>query len=166
MSDYTEFFLNGRSWDIELECIEIYHPSMTETIRIVRNATKGLTVTHEDGLSYFYTYYPLKVELSERANDLDNKMTIVVGDLGELIPLEIDRIRQADTFTTKPTFNYRLYSSSDLTSPMLGPLNLKIQTITMSKEGATMEIAAPSLNINKTGEYYSITRFPTLRGFL
>jgi len=166
MSKYTEYFLNSSSAIVQLELIEIIHPNFSKTYRIVRNATLGITVKLEDGNYYTFNYCPLQVSLSNEQNNLDQTITIQLGDLGEIVPLELDNVNAANGFGIKPILKYRTYRSDDLDNVLNGPFILEIKTFSFTRDGANFEAKAPSLNINKTGEMYSIDRFPMLIGTL
>ena len=163
---HVEFFLNARAAVISIECLEISHASFSKTYRIVRNSTRGLTVTHEDGLEYEYEYYPLKLENLGARDDLDSGFAVNIGDAGGIIAGEVARVLADDSSLEKPCVTYRAYRSDDLSRPMDGPRRLQITAASYKKEGATFEAKAPSLNINRTGEHYRMDRFPSLRGFL
>jgi hypothetical protein len=66
----------------------------------------------------------------------------------------------------KPIVTYRTYRSDDLSGPLAGPYRFEVANIAFQKEGATLTCGAPRLNLNQTGEPYSMDRFPMLRGFL
>lgn len=166
MSVYSEFFLNSSSAIVQLELLEISHPNFTQTYRIVRNAVDGVTVTLEDLSVQTFNYYPLKITRAGAKEDLDSGIRVDLGDLGEVIPPEIDAISTAAGFGTRPVVKYRTYASNDLTAPLFGPLVLEVETFSFSREGSSFEAKAPSLNVSKTGELYKIDRFPMLRGFL
>lgn len=166
MSDYSEFYLNSKSSIIQLETLEISHPNFTKTYRVVRNATLGLTATLETDETVDFDYYPLRISGSETRDNLDFSIKVDFGDLGEIIPTEIDEVSDANGFLTKPLVVYRTFRSDDLTKPLYGPLALEIGAFSFKREGASFEAKAPSLNINKTGEIYSFDRFPMLRAFL
>jgi hypothetical protein len=166
MSAYTEFFLNSKSSIVELELLEISHSKFTQTYYIVRNHVAGVTVTHEDSTSHAYTYYPLRCSLTGPRDDLDHILRVEFGDLGEIIPAEIDSIRTNDGFNEFPVVKFRTYRSDVLTSVLYGPLLLEVRTFTFTKNGSQFEAKAPTLNVNKTGETYKIARFPMLRGVL
>lgn len=166
MSNYSEFFLNSSSNVVQLECLEISHPSFTKVYRVVRNATNGATVKYENGVEYAHTYYPLKIDSIGARGDLDQGLSISLGDLGEVLPLELDAVTSENSFGIKPIVKYRTFRSDDLNNVLFGPLILEVTTFSFNREGSTFEAKAPSLNINKTGEVYKIDRFKTLRGFL
>lgn len=166
MSQYSEFFLRSKSSVVQLETLEIYHPNFTKVHRVVRNHTKGVTVTYEDGGKYAHTYYPLEIVSVGNRGDLDQGFQINLGDLGEVLPEELDAVTSADGFSIKPIVRYRTYRSDDLNNILLGPLRLEIGAFAFNRKGSSFEAKAPKLNINKTGELYKIDRFPSLRGFL
>jgi hypothetical protein len=166
MSDYSEFFLNGNSYVAELELIEISHPNLTQTYYLVRNAMNGITVTLENDREQAFEYYPLQITPIGDADDLDQSLQIQLGDLGELLPQELDAIYAADGFSTRPQVIYRTYRSDDLTLPLYGPITLEITNLTFKKEGAAFEARAPRKNSSATGEIYTTVRFPMLRGFI
>ncbi|MBN46212.1 MAG: hypothetical protein CMH23_07030 [Methylophaga sp.] len=166
MSEYSEFFLNSSSSVVQLELLEISHPNFTKTYRIVRNAVNGVTVTLEDASVETFDYYPLRITGTETRENLDFSLRIDLGDLGEVLPPELDAVSSAGGFETKPIVKYRTYRSDDLNAPLFGPLVLEVKSFSFNREGSTFEAKAPSLNVNKTGELYKIDRFPMLRGFL
>lgn len=164
---YAEYFLNSRSSVVQLELVEISHPGFTQTYRVVRNAVKGITVTLETGGTAFFEYYPMKIVPQSARADLDHSISLTFGDLGEVLPLELDAVmRYPSGLDIKPTVKYRVYRSDDLSSPLYGPLTLEVEAFTFNRQGSTFEAKAPSVNLTRTGEIYSLTRFPALRGFL
>lgn len=166
MSEYSEFFLNAGANVAELELLEISHPNFTQTYYIVRNATEGVTVTLEDATVQAFEYYPLQITPAGAGDDLDQVLQIQLGDLGAILSQELDSISAGESFGTKPTLKYRTYRSDDLSAPLYGPITLEISRLTFKKEGAAFEAHAPRLNSTATGELYTTTRFPMLRGFI
>lgn len=166
MSNYSAFFLNTPSSVVQLELLEISHPSFTKVYRIVRNAINGVTVTLEDSSVHTFDYYPLQITPTTASDDLDQALKIDLGDLGQVLPTELDAVAAAANFKVKPTCKYRAYRSDDLTAPLLGPLSFVISEISFTKQGASFNAGAPKLNISSTGEIYSMDRFPGLRGFI
>jgi hypothetical protein len=166
MSNYTSYFLNSNSSVVQLELFTISHPSFLQTYNLVRNATNGITVTLETGLSQFFDYLPMKVAITGRRDNLDQLLELTLGDLGLIIPQNLDAVFMDGSATKKPSLIYRTYRSDQLNAPLLGPISLEIKKITFSKEGALIQAQAPSLNINRTGEYYSTERFSGLKAFL
>ena len=164
---YVEYFLNSRSSVAQLETFELTHPGFSKTYRIVRNAVKGVTVKLETGGTAFFAYYPAKVSPQTARDDLDYAITINLGDLGEEFPIELDNVMKYPKGPEiKPTLIYRVYRSDDLNQPMFGPLVLEVAGLAFTKEGVAFEARAPNINATSTGEIYSLSRFPALRGFL
>jgi hypothetical protein len=163
---YSDFFLNSAANVKQLDLLEISHPNFTQTYRIVRNAANGVTVTLEDSSVHFFQYYPLQIKGIAANQTLDQVLQVQLGDLGTVLPRELDAVAAAGTFGTKPIVKYRTYRSDDLNAPMYGPIILEIINMPFNSEGASFEASAPSVNMNKTGEIYTLDRFPMLRGFL
>ncbi len=164
---YVNYFLNSRSSVAQLETVEIAHPAFSKTYRIVRNAAAGITATLETGGTAIFEYYPLKLVPQHARDDLDHSISVTFGDLGEVLPIELDRVMNyPQGLQIKPTVKYRIYRSDDLSAPLYGPLLLEVEAFTFNKEGSTFEAKAPSVNLTRTGEVYSLTRFPALKGFL
>lgn len=166
MTTYAEYLLNSSRSVIEYETVEISHPNFTQTYRVVRNAVAGLTAKVETGITSTFQYYPLKISASGARDNLDCSLTFQLGDLGEVLPAEMDAIDAASGWTTKPTVIYRTFRSDDLTAPMFGPITLEVVDFSFKREGCQFEARAPWLNVVKTGELYDLDRFPMLRGFL
>lgn len=166
VNSYSDYFLNTAPSIIQYETLEISHPSFTQTFYIVRNNTAGLTAYLEDHTQVTFTYYPIRVTPAQTKRDLDQVFSFEIGDLGELLPTQIDAIAAAGTFNTKPTVKYRLYRSDILTQVMYGPVELQVTAFACNREGAVFEAKAQSLNMNRTGQVYTLDRFPMLRGFL
>lgn len=164
-TDYVGFFLNSSSDIVELETIEMSHPSFTKIYRVVRNATKGITATIETSEIVTFDYYPLQITPANASNDLDQQITVNIGDVGQVLPTELDAVALADTFRIKPTVKYRLYRSDDLSAPMLGPFILQVENFSFKRQGCSFDAKAPSLNLSRTGEVFSLDRFPMLRGY-
>jgi len=167
MSDkYVEFFLNSRASVVQFETFELFHPSFSKTYYIVRNNVNGITVKLENGNTVTFEYYPVQFVPNTTQDDLDYSLRLEFGDLGEILPKELDAVKNADTFIQKPVFKFRAYRSDFLESPMLGPIELEVVEFTFNNKGASFEARSPQLNLHKTGEIYTIDRFPMLAGFL
>lgn len=165
-SPALSYFLNSQRDVVNLELVEFSHPAFSQTYRRVRNAIDGIGVGLETGQQARFEYYPMKItQMGDQAN-LDTGVRIDFGDLGEVLPRELDRAYSSGQMGIKPTVIYRAYRSDNLASPMIGPLRLEATTFSFSREGASFEASAPYVNNNKTGETYNLARFPMLRGFL
>lgn len=166
MSALTDFFLGSNKSAVQLETLEITHPSFTKPYYIVRNARKGVTAKREDGSSTVFDYVPMKITNTGARDDMDTGVQVSFGDLGQILPKELDNIDRDDSYRVTPLVIYRSYSSEDLDNILVGPFKFEIKTLSQDQSGATFEAAAPGLNYSKTGEFYRVDRFPMLRGFL
>lgn len=165
-TDYIDYFLNSKSTVVQFETIELSHPSFSQIFRVVRNKMDGLTATLETAATVSFSYYPMRIEKKSLEDDLDYGVTIELGDLGELVPTELDSVEDENNFAIKPTLKYRLFRSDDLSAPMFGPILLEVTEFSFNKTGVRFDAHAPLLNVSRTGEIYTIDRFPMLRGFL
>lgn len=164
-STYREFYLDAPARVREYELIEISHPNFTQTYRIARNKVGGVTAVI-DGAPQFFQYYPLLITSKGTRADLAFALQITLGDLGEIIPNEIDAIAAAGGWLTKPQLRDWVFRSDDLTTPLVGPLVLQISELPMTRSGTAFLASAPSLNTNRTGQLYLPAIFPMLAGFL
>ncbi|MDR2893564.1 MAG: DUF1833 domain-containing protein [Deltaproteobacteria bacterium] len=163
---YIKYFLNAQAGVIRVECLEISHSAFSRVYRVERNIVGGVTVCHEDGQKAHYEYYPLQIENLGARNDLDCGLLVNLGDLGSLVAPELEAVLACDAILEKPLLTYRSYRSDDYATVMDGPRRLEIRQISYNSEGCSFEAKAQSLNINSTGELYTLDRFPSLRGFL
>ncbi|OTG58866.1 MULTISPECIES: DUF1833 family protein [Acinetobacter] len=146
-----------------IECVEIKHSLWDTALRYVINLADGVSVGHDS--SYFnYEYVPLSIDKGSTSDDLDQTLSITIGDLGEIVPGLIDQIFDSDS-TERPTVTYRAYSSLDLSTPLLVIDNLEITDQSSDYQGTTFNAEAPKLNITGTGLLFTKANFPTLIGF-
>lgn len=165
-TDY-DYYLKGDPEEVRLALIEVTHPSFLYAYRYVQNHAYGVSVKHEDGAWYEYAYSPITVKKSKADDDLDQSITIGVGDLGQYLPEDIDRLRDCSQYAhIKPKLNYREYLLSNLEKPALSVLGLEVSDWQPSKEGSVFVCKAKELNLTRTGLTYSLDKFPLLRGFL
>lgn len=165
MTDYAEFFLNTTADIIMFETITLSHPDLSQTYRLVRNKMDGLTATLETSSTVTFDYAPLSISRGEVMQNIDQSIDVTFGDLGEILPQELDLIAEENGFSTKPVLTYRVYRSDDLSVP-LEVITLDVESISFDVDGALISAKSKSLNINSTGEIYTIDRFPMLRGLL
>jgi Domain of unknown function (DUF1833) len=165
MTDYAEFFLNTSADIVMLETISLSHTNLSKTYRLVKNKTDGLVAKLENGSTVTFDYMPMSISRGGIAQNIDQSISVTFGDLGEILPQELDLIAEADNFDVKPILTYRTYRSDDLEAP-IEKLELKVEGISFNSEGALIEAKTKSMNINGTGELYRIDRFPMLRGLL
>lgn len=165
--DYVDFFFGAPQSASELQTLEISQPSFSQVWRLQSHYREGFYARLETGEQVFFQYVPMRLNpLEERAN-LDFGLTVILGDLGEILPEEIQRARAAGTLRTNPpVVKYRAYRTDNLEAPMFGPVSLEARQIARSEDGAKFNAMAPEANANKTGVLYRSDMFPMLQGFL
>lgn len=160
-SDY-DYFLRGNPDDVRLMLVEVTHPAFANAHRYVQNHSDGVTV----GGAY-YAYAPIGIKKSNVNDDLDQSITVTVGDLGQALTDDLDRVRADEQYLKiKPVLNYYEYLLSNLNAPALSVTGLEVTDAQFAKEGVAFVCRAKQLNLTKTGLIYSLDKFPTLRGFL
>lgn len=157
---YIDFYLNSRSDDVYIETVEFSHSAFSKSFFLVRNVVDGITLKLEDGREQFFEYLPLNIRDKSANGSLDFGTGIDLGDLGELIPQEIDRIDTADMRHIKPTLVRRDYRYSTL--EMIRFERLAIPALNRSYEGASVEGGAPALNSTVVGLRQTVERIPML----
>lgn len=176
MSEISEFFFGASPSVIQLQCVEISHPNFTGTYRFTRNAKPNIRVFHEDDSGpHLYQYLPMIIKTLGATSSLDQMMEITLGDVGSILPIEIQQISDANGFQTKPELVYREYRNDDYTivsgnpvysGPMFGPFTLEINGLAFNKQGCVFTAKPPQFNRTRTGEIYDVGRFPMLAGFV
>lgn len=164
---WVDFFFGAPCGTAELITLEISQPDFSKVWRIQKSYREGLWARIETGEKVLFQYVPMVLKQMEDLGNLDFGVNITLGDLGEILPEEIQRARAAGTLrTSPPQVVYRAYRSDDMERPMFGPVVLQARTITRSPDGAQFDSTAPQANVSKTGRNYRSDEFPMLRGFL
>lgn len=168
MADLTSYFYNSTANIKRYETLEISHSSFSKTYWVCRNCSlDGITATLEDGTTAAsFVYYPMDIKRSGEQNNLDQSLTVSFGDLGEILPQEIDNVVNADNSLEYPAVIYRVWRSDDLSSPLEGPEVYRIETINFKKDSSTFDIVAPRLNLYGSGIIYNNADIPMLQGFV
>lgn len=167
MSELSEFFFTAPPAVVRLQLLEISHPNFSASYKVVRNAVGGVAVIHEDASGpHTYDYFPMEIRTMGSTGSMDQELEVTLGDLGEILPQELDNVREANGMQTKPTVIYREYSSADLLEPLFGPFTLLVNSIAFNKTGCIFTAKPVAFNRGRTGEVYDVGRFPMLRGFV
>ncbi|OTG85521.1 hypothetical protein B9T31_12075 [Acinetobacter sp. ANC 4558] len=158
--DYTSFFLNSSGGVVQLECIEISHPSFTKTFRYVRNDEDGVKIGKD-----VYQYQPMSIKRANVTNDLEQRLSITLADMEDEFSDAIDNILLSTSSRVKPKLVFKMYRDDDLSAPMNEIQTLEIATISGDSTGlVTFEAQAPELNAIKTGRLFTFEDYPLLRG--
>lgn len=172
MPNYS-YFLSGDPDDVLFQTIEIRHPAFEHYHRFVANKADGLYVpveTQDEAGNLiteqlFYEYAPLEIKLGESNESLDQYIDVTIGDLGDILPAEIEAIRNSEyTPMQKPEVIYCEYLASNLAEPSLVISNLEISEYRMKSGMAIFKCEVKKLNARKTGVTYNLKDFPIMRG--
>lgn len=182
MTALSEYYLSSAPSIVEIDCIEIQHFRFNPTVfRITRNAQlhelstfddegqpkRGIIVMHEGAVGPFeYEYVPMKIDRIGSGTDLEQALRITFGDVGEILPAQLELIDNFNANVAKPIVRYRAYRSDDLSTPLTTvPSVLEMKRVTFNRDGCGFEAVAPYLNVARTGQLYNIKDFPTMRAF-
>jgi len=159
-----EFLASAPQTKYMIEVVSIAHSALTQTYHLWKEQSEG-AVIDEDINTLIVQPTNLNVALAGSPDNLDQKFTISIDttDAENVLRKELDRIA-LDT-TEKIILTYRVYLSDDLTEPQ-AVQRLQVESITYTRGVASLSAIAPKLNVTRTGELYTFSRFPMLRGFL
>lgn len=160
-----DYLLNSKASEILFETLELSHSDFSETLYFVRNSVSDLVATDEDSNERTFVHLPMEINQASVEEDLVYAFEVVLGDLGEILPAELELVKAADGLDEEPVLIYRAFRQSDLTAPLVGPITLGIKSFTFSKEGSVFRAEASRDNVTSTGVAYSIENFWPLRAF-
>lgn len=167
MSALSDLLLNTAPYVAQLQLFELTHSAFSQTFRVVRNLGRNgatLSVTHEGGAGPFtYEYYPAKIRMVGSGNDLDQSMEVTFGDLGSILPTQLNFVAAQNKFSEKPILKYREYSEADLTAPVYGPFEFRVEAIAFNSTGSVLRAKAAAFNQGRVGVYYTNELFPMLK---
>jgi hypothetical protein len=160
----SDFVLAGPRGAAYLDTVVLSHPSWSQEYRVVRNAVSGITATLETAAVVEFSYYPLVVKPPGARQGLQLELAVELGDLGEVLPAELDRMRAAGTMYVRPALVYRAFRSDDLAGgPIVGPWSFEVYQISASLSGSTLSARTRASSPARTGRLYQSRLFPTLR---
>ncbi|TCM62296.1 hypothetical protein EC844_12524 [Acinetobacter calcoaceticus] len=163
MSDLLSFYLNVSGRVCEVDCIEISHPSWPKPFRYTTYDEDGISLQHEDSTTHFYEFQDMSIESGGVKSDLDQELKLTINDYDDTLIEAYENITDRVPVSVKR----RIYRDDILTEPMQIIETLNAVSMTKNSTGqVTFEAIAQELNSVKTGDTYSIERFPMLRGTL
>lgn len=182
MSLYSDYYFNSAPSVAELDMLEIQHFRFSPTVfRLTRNGNvqdltgtdpfgnprRGVIVTHEGGAGPFeYDYLPMQIERLGSGTDMDQSIRVTLGDVGSILPQQLELIDTFNANTIKPIVRYRAYRSDNLTTPLtVTPVILEMKRVTFNRQGCAFEAVSPYLNVGRTGVVYTTKDFPTMKAF-
>jgi len=160
MSSYASFYLDAPGSIVQLECIEISHPSFSQVYRYVRNDEDGVIAGGNA-----YLYQPMSIKRNNVTNDLEQTTSITFADMDDSLTDAIKNIQKSQWPRERPKFVLKIFRDDDLGQPMEQLQTLEIPTVSKNSEGLmTFDAQAPELNSVKTGLLYTFKDYPLLRG--
>lgn len=169
--DIKSFHLDSSPSVMLLETIEVSHSLWSQSLRYVTNHEDGINLPLENGQTVFFEFIPLSVKRGNTSDDLDQSLTITVGDLGEVVPPLIQLIRDAAN-DERPQVVYRAYAFDVVTAQLTvaRPIDLikNLEVVSMSRDhlATTFDAKTPVKNTVKTGRTYTVQDYPDLKGLL
>lgn len=160
MSIYAAFYLDAPGSIVQLECIEISHPSFSQVYRYVKNDEDGVIA---DGSAY--TYEPMSIKRNNVTNDLEQTVSITFADLKDELVNAVKLIQKSEWPLVRPKFVMKTFRDDDLSEPMVQLQTLEVAAVSKDSTGlVTFDAQAPELNSVKTGLIYNFVDYPLLRG--
>jgi hypothetical protein len=160
----TSFVLEAPRSVAYLDTVVLSHPSWSQEYRVVRNAVAGITATLETAAVVEFQYYPLRVRPPSAQQGLQLDLSVELGDLGEVLPAEVDAMRAAGTLYVRPVLVYRAFRSDDLSGgPIVGPWALEVYSLSAMANGTMLSARTRASSPARTGRLYQTRLFPTLR---
>lgn len=171
INDIKDFHLDTAPSVALLETLEINHSLWSKPIRIVTNHSDGVNVVLETGENAFFEFAPLLINKGSTSDDLDQSLSITLGDLGEIVPPLLQIIRNAKS-DEKPEVIYRAYAFDVVSMSLVKdkPIDivkgLKIGKMNRNHEATTFEAKTTDKNTVKTGKTFNMLDYPDLKGLL
>lgn len=160
MNNYASFYLDAPGSIVQLECIEISHPSFSQVYRYVRNDEDGVIAGGNA-----YLYQPMSIKRNNVTNDLEQTTSITFADMDDSLADAIKDIQKSQWPRERPKFALKIFRDDDLGQPIEQLQTLEIPTVSKNSEGLmTFDAQAPELNSVKTGLLYTFKDYPLLRG--
>lgn len=125
----------------------------------------GSVVTESDATIAVAGLNNVRIQPPGSPTHLDQSLTITLSTVDpadtfrnamDAIPLDTEELIQVV---------YREYLSNDLSAPM-AHVRMQVEGIAYNRGAALITAVAPRLNVTRTGELYTLKRFPTLRAFV
>ena len=165
-AEVWQFLLNRRGSVGVYETLSLSHPNFSRTFHLLHRWRKAPPLTLEDGQTTDFMFVPMRLVPMGASGDLDYGVQVTLGDLGQIIPDEIDRVKALGGMATRPQVVFRTWRTDDTLAPLSVIGSLEAVEISRNEQGASFQAVAPRLNLVRTGETYNVERFDMLRGFL
>ncbi len=150
----------------ELSTVEVYHPSWSSPVRLVRDrinlvATLEASAPNNPGQAVTFQALPFDFTLPKRGEGRQ-ELQLVIDNASRLL---MDAIEALDLSTDEPVrVIYRPYLSSDLSGPHMNPpLRLAVRSISITAQQVTLACGyADFANRRFPRRVYRVEEFPGL----
>lgn len=148
-----------------IQQVSLSHSAMPAALHLWTQPFTGSVVTEDDETLAVTGADNLSIRPPGSPVHLDQALDITLStvDAGDTFRRALDAI-PLDT-TERIAVVYREYLSNDLTAPM-AHVRMQVEAIVYNRGAASISAVAPRLNVNRTGELYTLKRFGTLRAFV
>ncbi len=171
IDDIKDLHLDSSPSIALLETLEVKHSLWPKPVRIVTNHADGIDAMLETGEVVNFEFAPLLINKGMTSDDLDQKLNITLGDLGEIVPPLIKKIREADS-DEYPEVIYRAYAfdTASMTFAKAKPIDmikgLYIEQMSRDHQATTFDAKTSDKNTVSTGRIYDLVGFLDLKGLL
>lgn len=167
LDEWKKFLASKPETQREYRTVEFFHPDFTGVQRFVKDF-QNISLTLESDAprnpSTAVLFTALAMDLTEPSENQEavQLLSVSLGATGGEMQDQLNLITVANKFTPVECI-YRKYYSGDLSSPVL-VLNLSISEVSFegySRNNITAE--DQDFASKPSGEFYTLSRFPTLR---
>jgi len=162
MANQNNFFLTDTSAVRKVDTIELNHPDWTVPFYFQNEwIDEDMIATNEDAVTVTYQYQLFEVDRGNVMADLDQGVSITFADYIDELKNAINSADHMKAITLK----HRMFRDDDLSSPLDFIQTLQVLKVNNDSNGVvTFEASAEQLNSVKTGDVYTINKFPSLKG--
>lgn len=164
MADQNSFFLTDTSGVRKVDTIELNHPDWASPFFFQSEwIDEDIIATNEDLNTVTYQYQLFKVDRNNVVADLDQSVSVTFLDYIDELKYAVNSANHMQPITLK----YRMFRDDDFSSPLDFIQVLEVLKVTSNGDGiVTFDASAEGLNNIRTGDVYTINKFPSLKGII
>jgi hypothetical protein len=159
MSRLEDFLLGAPMNVAAIDVVKISHPYFSQDYWMQNVDVAGATLTIE-GQSRDIPFAGFRVLPLARRSVLERGLDIEIGDLGGIVHAEQRALEANDGYRQKPVVDWYQYRSDDLNVPIMGPERYEANRVNREDRSTRIEARNLDLNVNASGERYTLDRFP------
>ena len=156
----SSLFLKNTTNIAIVEAIELYHPDFGYLRYQSYDVDETILLTH-DSIEHEYQYESFELSKGNTTSDLDQAVSITFADYKD----ELMQAIESANHEIAIEFRLREYRSDDFSEPFNSLQTLSVLSVSSDDSGmVTFDANAEQLNNVKTGDVYTLEKFPTLKG--